>query len=230
MARRHLPILAVLSVALSGALPGLAEQHACSGVAVEVSSGDPAANRDVCDAARLAAQLFASCELPDLQHVVQVALVKELPEGCNAQFHCGESRIEMLTPSAMSHQRSKDGAFSFVEDGIFFRSVVVHELAHAVMDPVPCPFDDCIVADEYIAYAMQVMSLPPSLQKKFGERPSAGQPVSRDKLSELMLFMSPDGFAQDVWAHLKQRPDACDYIGKVAGRDILLDRERFDSD
>ncbi|WP_424939618.1 DUF6639 family protein [Aliiroseovarius sp. S253] len=225
-----MPILAAICVALPGALPGLAEQHACKEMAVEVSSGDRTTNREVCKAARIASKLFASCALPDLLRVVQLELVETLPEGCNAQYHCGESRVEVLTPSAMSHHRSKNGAFSFVDDEVFFRSVVVHELAHAVMDPVPCPFDDCIVADEYIAYAMQVMSLPPSLQEKFGESPDAGQPISRDALSELMLFMSPDGFAQDVWAHLRQRPDACEYIGKVATRDILLDRERFDSD
>lgn len=228
MVRRYFPVLAVLTSMLTSGLPVWAEQRICEDVAINVNSGDTAVDRKVCDAARMATQLFASCALPDLQKEVLVELVETLPEGCNAQYHCGERRIEILTPLAMAVQRSKKNAFSFVKDGVFFRSVVVHELAHAVMDQVPCPFDDCIVADEYIAFAMQVMSLPPSLQERFGETAGPQRPVSRDALSKLTLFMSPDGFAKDVWEHLKQRPDACKFIGKLVNRETLLDRERFD--
>lgn len=230
MVRRRFPTLAVLCAMIWGGVPGLAEQYSCKDLAINVTSADPAVVRQLCDAAHIATQLFASCALPDLQQEVQVEFVEALPEGCNAQYHCGENRMEILTPSAMAAQRSREGAFSSIDDKMFFRSVVVHELAHAALDPVRCPFDDCIVADEYIAYAMQVMSLPPSLQETFENTADPHRSISRDALTKLVLFMSPDGFAQNVWAHLQQRPDACDFIGKLASRETLLDRERFDRD
>lgn len=47
-------------------------------------------------------------------------------------------------------------ALAIISDYAFFESVILHELAHAALDDMPCSFPSCIVGQEYIAYAMQI--------------------------------------------------------------------------
>ncbi|MCK8464786.1 hypothetical protein MUY35_13090 [Aliiroseovarius sp. S1339] len=210
------------------AQPAAAETTLCKNVNVAVSANDKKIVETVCDTAHRAARLFSQCHLPALAETIQIDVVSVLPDGCNAQYHCGKNRIEVLSPEIMRRHRNKDGAFGFLTDDAFYQSVIVHELTHASFDKVPCPFNTCIVTDEYVAYAMQIMSLSVDAQEVFRAKSDLDHQVSRDELSEILLFLSPDRFAQKTWAHLSQRPDACAFIHKLTGGAVYLDHERFD--
>jgi len=103
----------------------------------------------------------------------------------------------------------------------------VHELTHAASDVVPRPFENCVATDEYIAYAMQVMSLTPEARAVFEARTRYDRKISRDELSPMILYMAPDLFTRKAWNHFSQRDDPCGFIRQLADKTILLDRERF---
>lgn len=217
----------VTSLALLAAYPSYADMRSCGVPNVTVTSQQTADGELVCGAVRQATMLFDTCNLPPLSRPVRIAVVEDLSQGCVALYHCGEDIIEVLSTSNMQERRDPNGGFKHLTADEYFQSVVVHELSHAATDPTPCPFEACIVADEYIAYAMQVMSLGPEAQQVFENRSAFKDPVSAEELSVVLLFMAPHLFSQKVWAHLSQRDDPCSYIGQLMDRSLLLDRERF---
>jgi hypothetical protein len=196
-----------------------------AGVRVEYSD---ARNADlVCAAVADAVDALALCDLPVLPPRLRVEVVDELADGCVGLYHCGEAWIEVLSPQAMARRRDPDSAFGFLDDAAYFRSVVVHELAHAATADVPCPIGDCVVADEYVAYATQILSLSPAGARSFAESADGSAPASSADLNRLFLRLAPDRFARAVREHLARRDDPCDFIRGLAHRTILLDRERF---
>ncbi len=181
----------------------------------------------ICDAVRQAKALFDQCGLPPLSSPVHIKVVEELSQSCVAMYHCGENKIEVLSSPKMQERRDQKGAFAHLPPHDYLRSVVVHELSHAATDNMPCPFEACVATEEYIAYAMQVMSLSPEARTVFEDRSELGKSISVDELSAIILFMDPHLFARKVWAHLSQRDDPCGYIGHLLDGSVLLDRERF---
>ncbi len=109
----------------------------------------------------------------------------------------------------------------------YFQSVVAHELAHSLFDKASCPFKACVIANEYVAYAMQVMSLTSEQKTEFVEHAHLDRPISRDELSLTMYLMAPNLFAQKTWVHLNQRSDVCSYLRQFLDGTMVLDRERF---
>ena len=92
---------------------------------------------------------------------------------------------------------------------------------------IPCPIVDCVVADEFIAYAMQILSLSVEASRSFSVHPDTAPAASSVDLTLLMLHLAPDRFARTVWRRLEQSDDPCALLRDLADRTILLDRERF---
>lgn len=207
--------------------PVSAEVVTCDGPNITVIAEHSADAECVCKAARQAVAQFGQCSLPFPSHPLRINVVDEMPTHCVAVYHCGEDWIELLSPSEMHIRRKTEGAFSSVETKAFFESVVVHELAHAAFDSVPCPFDACIATSEYIAYVMQIMSLDAASQSDFEAKFAFTRPISRDELSAMIYLMAPGRFAQKAWAHFSQRDDPCGYIALIVEGRIVLDVERF---
>lgn len=204
-----------------------AESLSCENRTVNVTYREHEHAELVCNAIEKAENLFKSCGVPTLNRTVQVALVRELMDGCVGLYHCGRNLIEILEPEVMQSVRDTAGAFGFLPIEEYFSSVVVHEMVHAISDDFPCPFESCLVRDEYAAYALQVMSLTQPRQIQFAKRAGLNRRISRDELSIIVLFTSPRLFSQKVWAHLNQRQDPCGFLGQLSSGQVLLDRERF---
>ena len=208
-------------------VPVSAETFLCEGTNVSVHPHQSAYADMTCEAVKRAEAVFDQCNLPPFSDPIRIEFVSELEPGCVALYHCGEHWIEVLEPPLMDTRRSSEGAFAFLAIEDYFQSVIVHELAHTTFDDVPCPFEACITANEYVAYAMQVMSLTPGAQTEFAANSELDRRVSRDELSLILLFMAPGRFAQKAWAHLSQRDDPCAFVGHIMDGTALLDRERF---
>ena len=127
----------------------------------------------------------------------------------------------------MQVRREEGDAFSHLGLEEYFHSVVVHELTHAAADGMPCPYQACVAAAEYIAYVLQVMSLDPDEQAAFEANSAINRRISTDELSPIILYMAPDLFSQKALAHFSQRDDPCGYIGQLVDGAIIINTERF---
>lgn len=195
----------------------------CPGTGVSVSGAGPATEARVCAIVEEAAPGLAACGLP-LETPLSLTLVDDLPQGCLGLYHCGESRIEILSPDRLAQRRRPGSLFATLPVDSYFDSIVVHELTHAAHDALPCPSGVCLATSEYLAYNMQIMSLAPEDRARVEAAIDMGERVSHDEISAMVLFFSPDAFASRAWAHLNQRGDPCAYLRHVAKGDFTFDR------
>ncbi len=222
-------ILGVAMIAANGAIGSTAsaETLECGSTGVFVNDPTGELAEMVCDTVERAVAQFEQCNVPALNRPVQIDIVEDLGRGCTGVYHCGDDLIELLPPALMEGLRDPEGAFVDLETDEYFQSVVVHELAHAATEDLNCPFDACVAAQEYIAYAMRVSSLSPQQQQVFEERSALEEPVSSFELSVMIFYMAPHRFTQKVWAHFSQHDDPYGYFGQLMNGSILIDRERF---
>ena len=199
----------------------------CADPLFEVVAKTPEMAQMVCRAASEAREVLASCNAPieaPIEISVRESLTGEMGP-CLGIYHCGESRIEILSPDAMARARDVDGAFAEISDDAYWQSVLVHELTHAAYDGVPCPFTHCVATTEYAGYAMQVQSLPDDEKERFGTQVTLSGPPSRDGLSAIILYMSPERFAKMAWLHFSAHPAPCELMGKIMSGKTFFDRE-----
>jgi hypothetical protein len=215
------------SLVLLAAYPSQADRLSCGVPNITATFQNEEDGVLVCDAVQKAMTHFDECNLPPLSRPVRINVVDDLSQEYVALYHRGEDLIEVLSAPRMQERRDPDGAFTDLTAHDYFQSAVVHELSHAATNPIPCPFESCVAAEEYIAYTMQIMSLNPESQQAFENRSALERPVSADEFSVMLLLMAPHLFSQKVWAHLSQQGDACRYIGELLDRSIRLDSERF---
>ena len=119
---------------------------------------DPEAAPSICRMASSAIAELATCSI-SLDRPILIEIVDALPAGCIGQYHCGEDRIEVLSPTEAHADLKAENPMSGIDPDAFYYSILVHELAHAALEELPCPFADCYATQEYVAYAMQMRSL-----------------------------------------------------------------------
>ena len=221
MVLRHaIPVTVLLSVVQ----PLAADPLACPNGVVTTVTGDADLHERICRASDHAISLFDDCgfELPD---PVEITTLPEAESMCFGVFHCGEARIELLTPDAMDTIREKDSIFAPIPTERFFDSVVVHELAHALYDQTECPYPNCLATSEYFAYSYQIMSFSDEDRAALERGLDMERKVSRDYIVGILAVMSPDTFTRRVWAHFSQRENQCAWLGGILSGAILFDHD-----
>ena len=222
----HSISLALFATGLISATSALAaEPEACpSGRVFIEGAGDDA--DVICAYAARATEQLQSFGLA-VPAPVTIAVIPELGDNCLGVYHCGTGRIEILARDAYAPLREagEASAFATVSEDAFFESIIRHELAHAALDSMPCPFEACPVGQEYVAYTMQVWFLPENDRIAFEEAKPHDGPISRDMLSGIMLLMAPELFAHRAWFHLQAREEPYAFIGQITRGEVLLDHE-----
>lgn len=199
----------------------------CEGGRFSVEADNPDLAQQVCTSAEASLNTLRSCNIP-LNRQITIELTDTLKPGCMGVYHCGKDRIELLRPDVMEEVRTKSGSLTFVEINTYFQSVLAHELAHAAYETVPCPFDNCLATNEYLAHTMQVMSLPPEDIATLEAQLDMQTNVPKDGINGFIYMMAPDAFLRKSWVHLQQRPDPCAYIEQIMEGRIYMDHERFE--
>lgn len=214
--------MSVVCLALS-ASPMAADTRLCDAADVSVTAENTEYAALVCNVVTAAADQFPSCALPALADNLRIDVVDALRAGCFGLYHCDENRVEVLAPPSLEPFRDPIAVFAHLSTEAYFQSIVMHELAHAATDGMPCSFDGCVVEVEYIAHVMQVMSLEPDALRIFEQELEMDQPVSTDTLNPLILFLVPEVFAQNAWKHFNQQDDPCGFIGQLVSGQVLID-------
>ncbi|MRU16932.1 hypothetical protein FDP25_15930 [Roseovarius sp. A21] len=197
---------------------------ACEGIPVSVIADDPKLARRTCTSAQNVLKTLGACHV-QLTNPVKITIVSDLPDTCLGLYHCGKNHIELLTPDAALDKRTADSVFSQLSKQDLFDSVLAHELTHAAYDSTPCPFGNCPATAEYLAYTMQIMSLPAKARQRVEAGIEINERITRDEVNPMILYMSPNTFIRKSWAHLTQREDRCNYVRQLMEGLIFLDTE-----
>ena len=196
----------------------------CKGIPVTVTADDSSLAAQTCIATQSVLARLSQCHVR-LRQPVKIEIVTDLPSSCLGLYHCGENHIEVLSPEAALATRTEDSVFSPLTKQEFFASILAHELTHAAYDATPCPFGDCAATAEYLAYAMQIMTLPPDKRDEIETGFEITRTISRDEINPMILYMAPDVFIRKSWGHLTQRENSCAYVKQIMEGKILFDSE-----
>ncbi len=204
------------------ATPGLA-QIACPEVAFSITA-EPELAPQMCAIAADALDSLSTCNI-DLDRPLHIEIVESLPTGCLGEYHCGQDRITLLSPEAVSRELNDDHPLRRIDAETYLTSILVHELAHAALESMPCPFASCVASQEYVAYAMQMRSLPAQARFALLTRPTLNRTIMDDEINPIIAQMAPDLFMQKAWLHFSQQEDPCGFIQQIAEGAFLFDHD-----
>ncbi len=209
---------------MPGSAAAGAESIACTDRMLSVDGADGEVAARVCNAAVAAKEELASCGLAQLRPVV-IEIRPEAfgpTEHCAGLYTCGSDRILLRAPKAMARLMPEESIFAPLPPADYYDSLVVHELAHALMDQSECTGEHCDADREYVAYALQIASLSDENRALIERFHTLDRPVDVARLNAFLLFMKPDVFAAHAWAHFDDAGNGCAFVADlVNGRRSL---------
>lgn len=227
----QLPSLwAVLALALvislmPGATP--AAPILCPDTMISVEAKDQETRVLVCDTVVTTLPRLADCGLDQRLSltidVVDRVMIGDVP--CLATFDCSTHTITLTHPDALALRLAETPSpLSLLEPEPLIRSLIVHELSHALFDQMSIGSARSAANHEYVAYAMQLASLPADQRQLLLDAHPVTGPISEMELNEFIAAMAPFQFASKVWAHFSTPENGCAFIGKlVSGKaDLAL--------
>lgn len=137
--------------------------------------------------------------------------------------HIGSYSLEQKTIKILSLKQSlsqNDGncLFGLPIDGSLYRSVVAHEVAHAIADQhfaMPAP---SLVAQEYLAYVVQLSTMAPQLREKVLGGYDTLPYKDVGEMSRIYYEMAPSRFGVKAYLHFQTLKNPSAFIhGLLSG-------------
>lgn len=104
----------------------------------------------------------------------------------------------------------------------YFDSVVVYELAHAAAEHTLRAGATSRADMEYIAYAMQIESLPAKARAALRAEWPVQVPVPQERMNDFVLSFVPHRFALLAWTHFDTEGNGCAFIEELLTGDATL--------
>lgn len=153
----------------------------------------------------------------------EVRLVQIVPgdRGSADLFGCYNHQNSSVHVLIFSQCQGVRGPFGLEMDRVLHKSVIGHEVAHAVAAHNFTVDRPSLVAQEYIAYVTQLAVLPADVRVKIlGRFPS--DILSPDAASNLMLLaVDPGRFAAVAYRHYVHPGNGAPFIHRVLSGDVL---------
>jgi len=207
--------------------PSIASSHVhiCPNAYISVIARETVDHLEVCRGAEDALRFFEQLNL-EPSNPLAVEIVPDLPNvvgrtavGCYLQE---DERILVLTFSAF--EKRKDW-FGVPVDRSMYRSLVTHEVAHAIAD---CNFaipDPTIQAQEYVAYIAMFAMMSPDLRGRIlDENPGTGFD-SVLAINALVYMFDPMRFGIEAYRHYLKKEYGNGFLRNVLSGKALNDSE-----
>jgi hypothetical protein len=185
------PLAAALALAAL-LLPAPARADAaipCPGGDFAVEGAGPEGAAQIWAAARMAEDLLSDCHLP-LRRPVTFEVRPEIAgpaDHCAGLYACGSDRILVIPPDGVAGVMPPESAFAPLAPYVYYDGLIVHELAHALMDQAECALPRREADREYVAYALQIASLSPADRARVTAYRQFRKPVDEALLTDLLL-------------------------------------------
>lgn len=192
----------------------------CPSGLIEVEAGDDRTVGLVCGAGEAVLLALATCGI-DLQQRFQVAIVRRLPRGHSLHylgyFDRGAGRVVVLEyPRCVEKTAAFGGLFDLPMTPALYRSLLIHEITHAVIEQNKSASRLRKAAHEYAAYAIQLSTMDGELRRRILASYPHAAPIADRELSGLYHDLSPADFAVKAYLHFTMPDNGCDYL-----RDLL---------
>lgn len=219
--RRQIFQLALLLLALVSASHARAEETAqwsCPGARVTVSTPHFGEARRVCAAARAPIDLLGQCGFR-LRNPVTITVADDVyllsAIKTVGDYLPGTGHVRVMSNAGFA--RYTRAAIADVEVPVadLYRSVVAHELAHAIFHDNTEHLDLPQTAHEYVAYAVQISTLPESVRATALQSDAKAARSNLFSFSQFLLAADPERFALIAWEHFNRPENGCAFLRSV---------------
>jgi Family of unknown function (DUF6639) len=195
--------------------PGRYQPHRCAEAQVDVIADSSEEQLLACSAAGHAIRRLGRCGIsPRRPITVQIMGEVRHPRG-GAIFGLLDAKRET---ALVTHERNapllvKDTPYAKLPQRDFYRSVIVHEVVHAVMHQNLKRPSTSQAAYEYSAYALQIESLDPDARDEFLRSfDQAATDAGSMLFNDVLLLFDPYLFAARAYHHFKAAADECAHL------------------
>lgn len=207
-----------LAAALCALPPGTrAAPYLCANPDIRAEAPDDATAALACDSAQKALRQLAACHLP-LREPVTVTIVDKVrhpaDHDCIAFADCTTQTVEVTAPRMIPEVTVKNGVYEKIPAEQLFESLIVHELTHLLIHQ---SHPDRIheTDHEYMAYAMQLQSLPPKARQVFLDQVDPTLPFDPARINQFYLMAQPTLFAGLAWMHFAAPENGCAHFERI---------------
>lgn len=166
----------------------------------------------VCDAAHEVVRLLDACGIVQYKPF-RARIVAELPVECppNALgfFNASTKEVVVATYDTCVEMTDSDDRFGIAMSRPLYRSLLVHEFVHALVDQHA---DISRAGHEYIAYVIQFASMDTRLRNRIKMQYPHMAPVAEKELNDNYFYLSPPDFATKAYSHFNMPGNGCGFI------------------
>lgn len=177
--------------------------HRCSDIMVEVISTSTEDHERICTGAQQADAFFASHGIK-VQHPIRIQLHESAINQHPAHIGLYDSRqhkIDLLSYRQALEQCSEQPPFDVPMCEPIYRSFVVHEISHAIVDQNLQYRPASLVAQEYLAYAAQFDTMDEDLREKILQGYDVEPFDDFDNMSVIYYELDPNAFGVKAFLH-----------------------------
>jgi len=214
-------VLVVILITYPLASPAASVLHACANSSISIEADEPVDHDDICNSAEDALVFFGRLDI-ELTHPLVIEIVLNLPDwmsetavGC---YHEEERKVFVLTLPAFE---KREVWFGVTVNRSMYRSLVIHEVAHAVAS---CNFkisEPTIHAEEYVAYVAMFAMMNPVLRARvLAENPGADFD-SESEINEITYSFDPMRFGVAAYRHYLRKEHGDAYLLKALSGNAL---------
>jgi len=186
----------------------------CESANVTVTAPRLSLAHSVCDNVEETLSLLEQCDLA-LPDPVKITVLDDLPNvshACFGFYECDGNRISIRSPDSIAEVSGQSALYMGLDPNTVFDSIVTHEVSHAAFAQSSRGDAECLANHEYVAYVMQMWSLPPAVRGRIVERFGQDELVDSLRLNELVAVMAPAKFAALAWQHFNEDGNGCDFV------------------
>jgi hypothetical protein len=193
---------------------GTGAEHRCAEVAVDVAAPSPRERALACSAAEHGLSLLKSCGI-SLRRPLHIEIKKELrhPTGLPALgFFDAKNERAVIAQYDNVSSLVQGTPYALLPQPELYRSLIIHEVVHAVMHQNLRRKPLSHAAYEYPAYVLQIASLPATARDRFLQTVGRSTPHTDFLFSDSVLFMDPFVFAARAYHHFSTSAKGCAHL------------------
>lgn len=221
-------ILAGRSSLLAGLAYGLAGLFAagvradtlrCPGTSITIQSDNNGTAARICAAAIWTRSFLGRCGFEQRRNLtIEVVAQVRHPLGVPviALFDGNSWRIQISTHKLTQSLILPGSVYRKIAPRDVYHSLVVHEVAHAIFRERVARLRLPVTAHEYVAYAIQIASLPEDSRELFLSSFPRQTPSGYAIFNDAYLALSPLRFAANAYRHLFRDKSHCQRLKEIA--------------
>ncbi len=223
---RFLLCLAVLAATF--AAPAAAAERRCVGSNTTVTAESPSDAYLACAGAADAVAFLAQHGFTvdtvmrvDIRDTVFVHSENKPSFRVLGQFDVDDDVILVTSTAGQRKMAADKPIFAIPYDDALFRSVVAHEVAHAIVEDNFALIKPSRMAHEYIAYIVQLATLPRHLRYQILDHHQVPGFDSELEINPIVYGLDPDVFAVKAYLHYRRPAVGTVFLQSLLYRDLV---------